>query len=322
MRLRNSLGLVAFPLLIMVSGCGRAQSNGDVDPLPPVSSFPVASDVPKGFASSDQAAYDDVGYASVANGTEADSSSSAEINPLAVTAGHKSLPVPSYAEVTNLDTGRTILVRINSQNAPSSRLIALSLGAARQLGVEGGTRIPVRVRRTNPPEFERATLRQGQAAGERIETPPALLAALRKKLGAAPAEVAIDRQKAMPKTKPAKPATAMSKPIKQAGAVFDAPAPAVQTTREDRFIVEDAATDRRAPSVREQSPASGEFFIQVAAFSSESRARSLARQLGGSVVNVGSVWRVRKGPYSSQQDANASLGGITAKGYRDARVIR
>ena len=322
MRLKNSLGLVAFPLLIMVSGCGYAQSSRDVDPLPPVSAYPAASDVPRGYASSDQAAYDDVGYASVSSGAAAEASGGEEANPLAITAGHKSLPVPSYAEVTNLDTGRTILVRINSQSVPSTRLIMLSLGAARQLGVEGGARIPVRVRRTNPPEFERATLRQGQAAGERIETPPALLAALRKKLGATPADVAVVRPKSMPKAAPAKPLSPKSKPVKQAGADFDDSVQPAPTTREDRFIVEDASTGRRAPAAREQSPTSGSLFVQVAAFSSESRARSLARQVGGSVVNAGSIWRVRKGPYSSQQEANASLGVVVAKGYRDARVTR
>ena len=321
MRLKNKFGFVAFPLLIMVSGCGHAQDSGNIGALPPANSFPVASDIPQGVASSDQSAYDDVGYASVALGDDNGLASGEDgnENPLAITAGHKSLPVPSYAEATNLDTGRTILVRINRKSVSAGRLITLSLGAARQLDVEGISRFPVRVRRTNPPEFERATLRQGQAAGERIETPPALLAALRKKLGVAQTDVAADRPKAMVKT-PVR-AASKAKPMKQAGADFDAPQRDTRNDRSDRFIVEDVAT-RRAPTDREKSSADGGLFVQVAAFSSESRARSLARQLGGSVVNAGNIWRVRKGPYRSEEQAQASLGVMVSKGYRDARISR
>ncbi len=319
MQLKNKVGFVAFPLMILVSGCGHAQDSGNVEALPPANPYPVASDVPQGFASSDQAAYDDVGYASVAFGDESGlaSGKGGDENPLAITAGHITLPVPSYAEVTNLDTGRTILVRINNQSVRSGRLIELSLGAARQLGVEASSRIPVRVRRTNPPEYERATLRQGQAAGERIETPPALLAALRKKLGVVPADVATVRPKAMVKA-PAR-AASRAKPIKQAGADFDAPQTETRNDRGDRFIIEDGNA-RRAPADREQSSTDGALFVQVAAFSNENRARSLARQLGGSVVNAGNIWRVRKGPYLSEEQAQASLGVMVSKGYRDARI--
>lgn len=318
MRLKNRFAVTAFPLIVMVSGCGHAQSSRDLEPLPPTSSFPVASDVPQGFASSDQAAYDDVGYANVDLSEDGGAvpDVNAETNPLAITAGHKSLPIPSYAEVTNLNTGRTILVRINNKRVGSGRLIELSLGAARQLGVETSSRIPVRVRRTNPPEFERATLRQGQAAGERIETPPALLSALRKKLGVAP----VDTVAALPTV--ATRAMAKRKPARKVGADFDAPRVAPSAVRGDRFIVEDGVIDRRVPSSREPTSDAAAFFVQIAAFSNESRARSLARQLGGSVVNAGGIWRVRKGPYRNQEQAEASLGVMMSKGYRDARITR
>lgn len=317
MRLKNKFSFFVFPLLTLISGCGHAQSNNDIGAIPPTTPFPVASDATQGFASSDQAAYDDVGYASVALGDDARSISenSSEANPLAITAAHKSLPVPSYAEVTNLDTGRTILVRINGKNVSTGRLITLSPGAARQLNVEGASRIPVRVRRTNPPEFERATLRQGQAAGERIETPPALLAALRKKLGVTPADPVLSRPKAAIK------APVKSRPV-DAGADFDAPSRAASVDREDRFIVEDGSTKRRLPPVRGAASGGPAFFVQVAAFSNETRARSLARELDGSVVNAGSIWRVRKGPFGNEEEARASLGVMIAKGYRDARVAR
>src|SRR3546814_14674210 len=75
---------------------------------------------------------------------------------------HKTLPLPSYVEVTALDTGRTILVRVNDRGPMvTDRLIGLSLGAAEQLGIADGV-TAVRVRRTNPPAAERRLLRAGE----------------------------------------------------------------------------------------------------------------------------------------------------------------
>jgi rare lipoprotein A len=57
------------------------------------------------------------------------------------TAAHKTLPIPSYARVTNLDNGRSIVVRVNDRGPfHSDRLIDLSYGAAVKLGyMEQGT---------------------------------------------------------------------------------------------------------------------------------------------------------------------------------------
>lgn len=63
-------------------------------------------------------------------------------------AAHKYLPLPTHVQVTNLENGRSIIVRINdrgpfpSQHNPDSgkRIIEVSRGAAEQLGfVEQGT---------------------------------------------------------------------------------------------------------------------------------------------------------------------------------------
>ncbi len=64
------------------------------------------------------------------------------------TAAHKSLPLPAYAEVTNLDNGRKLIVKINDRGPfHADRMIDLSYGAAVKLGViETGTaRVDVRV---------------------------------------------------------------------------------------------------------------------------------------------------------------------------------
>ncbi len=57
------------------------------------------------------------------------------------TAAHRSLPLPTYAEVTNLENGRRIIVKINDRGPfKGSRLIDLSYGAAVKLGmINSGT---------------------------------------------------------------------------------------------------------------------------------------------------------------------------------------
>jgi rare lipoprotein A len=57
------------------------------------------------------------------------------------TAAHRSLPIPSYARVTNLENGRAIVVRVNDRGPfHADRLIDLSYGAAVKLGfIENGT---------------------------------------------------------------------------------------------------------------------------------------------------------------------------------------
>lgn len=54
----------------------------------------------------------------------------------AMTAAHKTLPLPSYAEVTNLENGRKVVVKINDRGPfHDDRLIDLSYSAATKLGI-------------------------------------------------------------------------------------------------------------------------------------------------------------------------------------------
>ncbi len=63
-----------------------------------------------------------------------------------LTAAHPTLPLPSYAYVTNLANGRTIMVRINDRGPyVKDRMIDLSHAAARALGYEDQGRARVRV---------------------------------------------------------------------------------------------------------------------------------------------------------------------------------
>ena len=65
----------------------------------------------------------------------------------AMTAAHKSLPLPSYVQVTNLANGKQVVVRVNDRGPFSkSRVIDLSYAAAWKLDVLGPGTAPVEIR--------------------------------------------------------------------------------------------------------------------------------------------------------------------------------
>ncbi|HET8808054.1 MAG TPA: septal ring lytic transglycosylase RlpA family protein [Methylophaga sp.] len=71
-----------------------------------------------------------------------------------MTAAHKTLPLPSYAEVTNLDNGRKVVVRINDRGPfHGDRLIDLSYSAATKLGITAKGTGRVEVRAINPDKY-------------------------------------------------------------------------------------------------------------------------------------------------------------------------
>ena len=56
----------------------------------------------------------------------------------ALTAAHRSLPLPSYVRVRNLSNGKTVVVRVNDRGPfIRGRIIDLSQAAARALGIQG-----------------------------------------------------------------------------------------------------------------------------------------------------------------------------------------
>lgn len=70
-----------------------------------------------------------------------------------MTAAHRTLPLPTYVEVTNLSNGRTAIVRVNDRgpfHEPDSRIIDVSYAAAIKLGMVGAGTVPVRVRALEP----------------------------------------------------------------------------------------------------------------------------------------------------------------------------
>ncbi len=247
--------------------------------------------------------YDAVGYATT--------------DPQAgISASHKILPLPSYVEVTSLESGKTILVRVERRGPKTNaREIALSLGAQSQLGVGEGT--PVRVRRVNPPENDRFALRSGGPAPERIDTPKSLVEVLRRKLpssGSASLASAQAQRSPSASTGPAPAASPRPTPTRRAVAQAS-PAPRATRTPAVQAPAQPAAQPAAEPAAR------GRFAVQAAAFRQKANADRAAKAVGGFVKSGGGYHRVRTGPYTSRGQAEAALAKVRAAGYSDAQVV-
>jgi len=69
----------------------------------------------------------------------------------AMTAAHKSLPLPTYVEVTNLRNGRKVVLKVNDRGPfHQNRIIDLSFAAAKRLGITAKGTGLVEVRAINP----------------------------------------------------------------------------------------------------------------------------------------------------------------------------
>jgi rare lipoprotein A len=239
-----------------------------------------------------------------------------------ISAAHRTLPLPSYVEVTSLESGKTVLVRLERRGPMrNDRLIELSPGAAAQLGINGDN-APVRVRRVNPPEADRGLLRTGQQAPARMDTPKPLLAVLMRKLTGAP----------LPQAEPAPLPAASPTPAALAG---KPPAPAKPPAKGRRPVapppvvtaipaaVVTSPTPKPAPAATTAAPAThGSLAVQAAAFSTKDRADAAAAKLGARVSPAGRLWRMQLGPFASQAEAQAGLAKARSAGYKDARIVR
>ena len=89
----------------------------------------------------------------------------------AMTAAHKSLPIPTYVEVINIKTGKKIVVRVNDRGPfHEGRIIDLSYAAAQKLGTSGKGTGLVEVRAIDPrnwrPEQNAQPIRAASAPKE------------------------------------------------------------------------------------------------------------------------------------------------------------
>lgn len=153
----RSIDIAALGWLLVLGAC----AGKPVKP-PATASSAAASKVKIGkpyevmgvwYTPADDRSYDAVGVASwygpgfhsldTANGERYDMDG--------LTAAHKTLPMPSYVEVTNLANGRVLVVRINDRGPfAEGRIIDLSRRAAQLLGIDRAGTGKVRVRRVFP----------------------------------------------------------------------------------------------------------------------------------------------------------------------------
>jgi rare lipoprotein A len=296
--------LAASAALILLAGCGGGDKPA---PLPaplaergPAADYPIVLGDPftvdgVTYTPVDRLNYDAVGHATV--GTEGGDT---------VSIAHKTLPLPSYAEITALDNGKTVLVRVERRGPMrGDRLVELSPGAAAQLGIEAD-RSPIRIRRVNPPEVERAMLRSGARAPERMNTPASLLAVLKRRLDPPAPMPASSAAEATP--------TVGASPMPQAS-----PAARPSPTPRTRPTPASSPTPSATPS---PAPREGGLVVQVGAFANAANAAAVAARIGGSQRRSGQFSRVILGPFATRAEAEAALAKARAAGYSDSRIQR
>ena len=219
----------------------------------------------------------------------------------ALTAAHRTLPMPVNVRVTNLDNGKSIVVRVNDRGPYArGRIIDLSRHAAELLDVvQSGT---ARVRVTY---VGRADL--GGGGPPPSETPPEIANALPAKpagkvdssaLGILPGAVAAPPVQAVPLPAPPPAPLPQIASVEPPGQVDKVPVPGVT-----------------------------HLYVQVGAFSKLENAQRLMRSVGGDVhistLQRGgqTLYRVRTGPLASVQDADSALARITGTGSSDAQIV-
>ena len=304
--------LIACGLSAALAGCGTLGGGDGFTPLKmaeapngPAADYPMVLGEPftidgAVYTPADTLNYDAVGYAGVDDGA-------------GVTASHRTLPLPCYAEVTSLESGKTILVRIERRGPMTGgNLIALSSAAAAQLGVDASS--PVRLRRVNPTEAERAELRAGRSVPERMETPKSLVEVLRRKL---PAGGTVTLNAPAPNVRGT---AASAPPAVVASTAAQTPMPPVPAQPPSPPVAVVPVVKTIAPPPAPASATTAKLVVQAAAFASRANADRAAKALGGFVTSAGRLFLVRTGPFASRGQADAALAKVRAAGYSDARV--
>lgn len=208
-----------------------------------------------------------------------------------LTAAHKTLPLPSLARVTNMDNGRSIVVRVNDRGPFSgARIIDVSQRAAQLLGFEqqGTAKVRVQVLADESKAIADAMRMYGGPSQE-SET---IIA--RNQTANTPA--AVDRVSLEPPVQ-------MPKKISEVSPVAEY----VQLTPSGKTNI----------------------YVQAGAFSNEDNAMRLKHSLAKvgtasvakAVVNGKQFYRVRLGPIDSVSNADKLLKKVVGTGATTARIV-
>jgi len=216
-----------------------------------------------------------------------------------LSAAHPTLPLPVYARVTNLQNGRSIIVRINDRGPyANDRIIDLSRHSAELLGYRDKGTAQVRVQ-----FLARAPLNGDDSYERRY------LANQRWMTYAAK-----DRQDPISVGSLPKPAS----PVKNSGWKAETK-PTETVARHDPPPVKPA----------EIAAATGRILIQAGSFKSKDNADKARSQLAAIApvdvapiaVGADTYFRVRIGPFSTDMDAQSALARANEAGYSGAKIV-
>ena len=239
----------------------------------------------------------------------------------AMSAAHRNLPLPTFLEVTNLDNGKVVIVKVNDRGPfVDDRLIDLSYAAAVKLGMmEKGT-APVEVRAVTGPDVKQARKQMERdaaqarqlAGGAKTPTAAEDMAPVLEvaSVDGAAEEVSDDTVKTAEQVADA------------ASTVVSAQAEAVQTA-----VVAVAPVAVVKDSVSEKPLA-----LQLGAFSKlegatayMDKAQALVPAIPAFVTeglsNDRTIYRVRVGPVNSKRLIAEATAALAEGGIKDVRVL-
>jgi rare lipoprotein A len=226
----------------------------------------------------------------------------------AITAAHRTLPLPSIVEVTNLDNGRSLQVRVNDRGPYArGRIIDLSRRSAQLLGFEGQGTAKVRVKLLVPESIQAASLARHNGGDDK-------------------AVAAIDAPKPAPlpqvAAQPLAPPPGARAAIAPQAVPLPTPAPAAQFARV-------APPPPPVDQVTVAPVKPSHIYIQAGAFSKSdnaNRVKTRIEQLG--TVRVTGVraqgidmYRVRLGPIPTVEEADRLLAQVVGSGLAEARIV-
>ncbi|TAL88530.1 MAG: septal ring lytic transglycosylase RlpA family protein [Candidimonas sp.] len=240
----------------------------------------------------------------------------------AMTAAHPILPIPSYARVTRVGTGKSIIVRINDRGPfHSSRIMDLSYVAAAKLGIIGPGSGEVIVDAITNQDIARGQTHLDDialATGGRVRPAAALAMAEPRPVTIAQPAMAVERQ---PDTRePAsEPTPNVMLALQNLPAAEDKPyentEPAPRLQNDDTAPTRGATT---TPPQTQRGSARGNIYLQFGAFSGSKNAQHMASKLNQQIAQIESrpaqvlteshLYRVQIGPYPSRTAAvNAAV---------------
>ena len=239
--------------------------------------------------------------------------SSGEIYDMyAMTAAHPTLPIPSYALVTNVANGKSVIVRVNDRGPfLHNRIMDLSYAAAYKLGYAAAGSAMIEVEMLLPKDI---------AAGRIPATSSGLLASASAR--AIPADAPDEAAKPAPLPLAVAPVASSGSPLLAAPTAMAAPANSAPPIDPD--IPPDLLPlpDREPAPALPSTPSVAGYYLQLGAFRAKAGADSFASHLSrlidpalASRVHISrarGLWRVRVGPYALRADANSAASSVRA----------